>query len=156
VSAQRSRLGSRGGGRATGSADVADLIQGIGSVGSSSIGRKGTIKLAVQSGQVRGRGSKSANRSQDAISKVINSHNDAIEACYKAEQRLNPNLQGDVTIEFTISYNGRVVNPRIQNSTLRNRNVEQCILKKLRLWRFSPIDRNEGDVTVRGVKYIFG
>lgn len=156
ASGQRSRLGSRGGGRATGSADVSDLIQGIGSVGSGSIGRKGTIQLAVQSGEVRGRGSKSANRSQDAISSVINSHNDAIEACYKAEQRLNPNLKGDVTVEFTVSSNGRVVNPRISRSTMRNRNVEQCILKKIRGWRFQPIDSKEGDVTVRNVKYIFG
>jgi TonB family protein len=155
-SGQRSRLGSRGGGRATGSADVADLIQGIGSVGSGSIGRKGAINLAVKPGQVRGKGSKSANRSQDAISAVINSHTDAVEACYKSEQRLNPNLKGDITIEFTISSNGRVVNQKIQQSTLRNRNVEQCILKKLRGWRFKPIDTKEGDVTVRGVKYIFG
>jgi TonB family protein len=153
---QRSRLGSRGGGRATGSADVADLIQGIGSVGSSSIGRKGSIKLAVQAGQVRGRGSKSANRSQDAISTVINSHTDAIEACFKAEQRLNPNLKGDITVEFKITSNGRVAGQKITRSTLKNRKVEQCILNKLRGWRFKPIDKKEGDVTVRNVKYIFG
>jgi TonB family protein len=124
---QRSRLGSRGGGRVTGSADVNELLSGVGGVASANIGRKGSIKMAL----------------------------DAARYCYKREAKLNPNLKGDLTIEFTIAYNGRVKDVRVVSSSLRNKKVESCISSRVRGWRFKPIDRAEGDVKVRQ-KYIFG
>lgn len=154
-SGQRSRLGSRGGGRVDGSADVNELLSGIGGTGSANIGRKGSIKMALDDASVSGTGSKAANRGSEELSRVINSHNDAIEYCYKKESKLNPNLKGDVQIEFTIGFNGRVKAVRIVRSSMRNKNVESCISSRIRGWRFKPIDKKEGDVKVRQ-KYIFG
>lgn len=151
---QRTRLGSRGGGRTTGSADVNELLSGMGGTGSANIGRKGSIQMALDAARVSGKGSKSANRGSDEISRVINSHNDAVEYCFKRESKLNPNLKGDILVEFTISYNGRVVGAKILNSSLRNKSVESCITSRIRGWRFKPIDKKEGDVRVRQ-KYIF-
>lgn len=155
ASGQRSRLGSRGGGRVGGSADVNELLSGIGSAGSANIGRQGSIKMALDAASVSGKGSKSTNRGSDELSREINSHNDAIEYCYKKEAKLNPNLKGDIQVEFTISYNGRVSSVRILRSSLRNKNVERCISSRIRGWRFKPIGKSEGDVKVRQ-KYIFG
>ncbi len=155
ASGQRSRLGSRGGGRVGGSADVNELLSGIGSAGSANIGRKGSINMALDAASVSGKGSKAANRSGEELSRVINSHNDAIEYCYKKEAKLNPNLKGDIQVEFTVGFNGRVKAVRIVRSSLRNKNVENCISSRTRGWRFAPIDQKEGDVTVRQ-KYIFG
>jgi TonB family protein len=152
---QRSRLGSRGGGRSTGSADVTDLIQGVGSVGSASIGRKGSIRLAIGDASVSGRGSKAANRGSDEILRVINSHTDAINYCYKREAKLDPNLKGTVTVQFVINFNGRVGNVRILSNSTNNKQLESCIINKIRLWRFKEIDQREGDVTTR-TKFIFG
>lgn len=152
---QRTRLGSRGGGRASGSADIGDLVGGIGVVGSKSIGRSGSIKMALESARVSGKGTKAANRSSEEISRVINSHNDAVEFCYKRESRINPNLKGDLIIEFVIGWNGRIVSSRIVNSSIKNKNIENCVKGRIRSWRFKPIDRKEGNVTVRQ-KYIFG
>jgi len=154
-SGQRSRLGSRGGGRVDGSADVNELLSGIGGTGSANIGRKGSIKMALDDASVSGKGSKAANRGSEELSRVINSHNDAIEYCYKKESKLNPNLKGDVQIEFTIGYNGRVKAVRIVRSTMRNKNVENCISSRIKGWRFKQIDKREDDVKVRQ-KYIFG
>jgi TonB family protein len=154
-SGQRSRLGSRGGGRVSGSADVNELLSGIGGAGSANIGRKGSIKMAMDAASVSGKGSKAANRGSEELSRVINSHNDAIEYCYKKESKLNPNLKGDVQVEFTIGFNGRVKAVRIVRSSMRNKNVEKCITSRIRGWRFKPIDKSEGDVKVRQ-KYIFG
>jgi TonB family protein len=155
ASGQRSRLGSRGGGRVGGSADVNELLSGIGSAGSANIGRRGSINMALDAASVSGKGSKSANRSSEELSRVINSHNDAIEFCYKKEAKLNPNLKGDIQVEFTVGFNGRVKAVRIVRSSLRNKNVENCISSRTRGWRFKPIDQKEGDVKVRQ-KYIFG
>ena len=152
---QRTRLGSRGGGRASGSADINDLIGGIGAVGSKSIGRSGSIKMALESARVSGKGTKAANRSSNEISRVINSHNDAVEFCYKRESRLNPNLKGDLIVEFVIGWNGRIVSSRIISSTVNNKKIEDCVKGRIRSWRFKPIDKKEGNVTVRQ-KYIFG
>ncbi len=152
---QRTRLGSRGGGRVTGSADVGELLSGVGTAGSANIGRKGSIQMALDAARVSGAGTKSANRSSDELSRIINSHNDAIEYCYKRESKLDPNLKGDVMVEFVIAYNGRVTNVRVTDSSLRNKQVESCIIGRIRGWRFKPISKAEGDVTVRQ-KYIFG
>jgi TonB family protein len=152
---QRTRLGSRGGGRASGSADISDLVGGIGAVGSKSIGRSGSIKMALESARVSGKGTKSANRSSNEISRVINSHNDAVEFCYKRESRINPNLKGDLIIEFVIGWNGRIISSKIVSSSINNKNIENCVKGRIRSWRFKPIDKSEGDVTVRQ-KYIFG
>ena len=154
-SGQRSRLGSRGGGRVSGSADVNELLSGIGGAGSANIGRKGSIKMALDAARVSGKGSKAANRGSDELSRVINSHNDAIEYCYKKESKLNPNLKGDIQVEFTIGYNGRVKAVRIVRSSMRSKNVESCMSGRIRGWRFKPIDKSEGDVKVTQ-KYIFG
>ena len=111
--------------------------------------------MALDNASVTGQGSKAANRGSEELSRVINSHNDAIEYCYKRESKLNPNLKGDVQVEFVIAYNGRVKSVRIINSSMRNKNIENCIAGRIRGWRFKPISQNEGDVSVRQ-KYIFG
>jgi TonB family protein len=92
-------------------------------------------------------------RSED-IALVITNHNDAIEHCYKRESRINPNLKGEVSVAFIISYSGRVIKLQIVESTLRNKKVENCITSRIRGWRFQPLDKKEGDVAV-AQKYIF-
>ncbi len=154
-SGQRTRVGSVGGGRATGSADVGELLSGIGSSGSASVGRKGTIQMTLDAARVTGTGTKAANRSGEEISRTINTHNDAVEYCFKREAKLNPNLKGDILLEFVIGYDGRVGTARVTQSTLQNKTVESCIISRARGWRFKPIGQAEGDVTVRQ-KYIFG
>jgi TonB family protein len=152
---QRTRVGSAGGGRATGAADVGELLSGIGSAGSASVGRKGTIQMTLDAARVTGTGTKASNRSGEEISRNINTHNDAIEYCYKREAKLNPNLKGDVLVEFIIGFDGRVSSARVTQSTLQNKTVESCIISRVRGWRFKPISQAEGDVTVKQ-KYIFG
>jgi len=155
TSSRNTVLGSRGSGRVTGSASVDDLLTGLGSSGSTSIGRVGSISMALESARVSGSGSKAVFRSSEEISRVINTHTNAIEYCYKREARLNPNLSGNILLEFIIGANGHVKSTRIIKSTLQNKSIESCIISRVRGWRFKPISKNEGDVAVRQ-KYIFG
>ncbi len=149
------RLGRPGQGHVIGSADVNDLITGVGSVAATSIGRKGNLEIAFESARISGSGSQSIYRSSDEITRVISAHNDAIEYCYKREKKLNPNIQGSVVLEFVIDYSGRVIDASIFQSTIANKAIEQCVLSRIRGWRFTQIGKNEGNVTVRQ-KYIFG
>ena len=100
-------------------------------------------------------GKKSIYRSQDELSKVINKHNSAIEYCYKKELRTNPKLKGDLDVEFTIDYSGKVKAVRIVRSSIYSKNIEKCISNRIRGWRFKAISQSDGDVKVRQ-KYIFG
>jgi len=155
-SSKRSRFGARSsGGDGTGTAGIDDLIEGgVGPAGSVSIERTGGFTLRMGKASITGKGSRAADRSQDAISRVVGKHADAIENCYKKEVRLNPNLKGSLTIQFTITADGRVNRARIADSTLRNRNVENCVLRRVRSWRFKKIEKSEGPVTF-SQKYIF-
>lgn len=154
-SSRRSRFGVRSSGTGTGAAGIDDLIEGgVGPAGSVSIARSGGFTLKMEKASITGRGSRAADRSQDAISRVVNKHAEAIENCYKREVRLNPNLKGSITVQFTIRADGKVSRARISNSTLRNKNAESCILRRVQSWRFKKIDAKEGEVTFRQ-KYIF-
>jgi hypothetical protein len=151
---ERTRLGNRAGGRVTNTADVNELLSGIGPAGSTNIGRKGSISVALETARVSGAGSKAVYRSSDEISRVINTHGTAIEYCYKRESKLNPSLRGSILVEFVIGINGIVRAVRILNSTIANKSMKNCITDRIRGWRFKPISQNEGDVVVKQ-KYIF-
>lgn len=155
-SARRSSLGERAGeGGRTGRAGIDDLIStGTGQSGSVNINRSANFAIKGVEGSVSGKGTKSTARSQDAIGRVVGKHADAIESCYKKESRINPNLKGSVTAQFTIGADGRVTDVRIVDSSLKNRNVESCMEKRIRSWRYDKIDKSEGDVTAR-YKWIF-
>jgi TonB family protein len=100
-------------------------------------------------------GSRSVYRNENELSRVINKHNKAIEYCYKKEKRNNPKLQGDLEVEFSIEYNGRVKDVKIVRSSVYSKKIEKCISDRIRGWRFKAIEKHEGDVKVRQ-KYIFG
>lgn len=146
---RRSVLGERAGkGGGAGRAGIDDLIgSGAGQSGSVNISRSGNFNIKAVKGSVSGRGSKSANRSSDALAKIVLTHTSSIENCYKREARLNPNLRGSVKAQFTISPDGKVVRARIVKTTLKNRKVENCITKRIKRWRFAKINPKDGDVT---------
>lgn len=155
-SSRRSQLGARsGGGGTAGTAGIDELIEGgIGQSASTSISRQGKFSIKVEKGAVTGKAAKSTSRSADEIGRLVNKHSDAIENCYKKEAALNPNLEGSITLQFTIIADGKVDVVRILDSTIRNKNVENCITRRIMNWRFQPIDAKEGNVTVRQ-KFIF-
>ncbi len=157
ASQRRSRAGARviGGGEAQKGAAIDDLIEGgIGETPSYNLARQGDFSLKLGRGKVTGKASKTTARSAEAITTVINKHQDAIVDCYKRVARLNPNLKGSVTVLFTIEPNGRVSQVRILNSSLKNSRVESCIMRRIRTWRFAPIDPKEGKAMFRQ-KFVF-
>lgn len=154
---RRSRAGARqiGSGEAQKGAGIDDIIGGgIGQEASYDLSRQGDFSLKIAKGRVTGRASKSTARSADAITAVITKHQAAIEDCYKRAAKLNPNLKGSVTVMFTIEPNGRVSNVRIIESTLKNSRAESCITRRIKSWRFDPIDPKEGKAIFRQ-KFIF-
>ncbi|MDZ7261828.1 MAG: AgmX/PglI C-terminal domain-containing protein [candidate division KSB1 bacterium] len=144
------------GGRTTSGAGIDELVGELGTAKSSTLSRKGELVVATVSPVEDDEGVKIVNRDPDKVSEVVNSHNAAIQYCYQRELKQNPELKGKLVIRFTIAPEGYVKEAKIISSTLNNRNVEQCVLSRIRRWdNFGAIDPSKGDATFRQV-YTFG
>jgi TonB family protein len=73
---------------------------------------------------------------KELIRRIIRRHLNEVKFCYEKELTRNPNLQGRVMVQFTISPTGSVVASIVQSSTMGNPIVEQCIAAAVRRWEF--------------------
>lgn len=88
---------------------------------------------------------------QDQINAVVQSHIGQVLNCYEQGLQSKPGLSGRVSVNFIINGNGRVDTARIANTSVDSKKVENCIVTKLRGWKFP---RPIGQVNVR-VTYPF-
>ncbi|MBN1946630.1 MAG: AgmX/PglI C-terminal domain-containing protein [Bradymonadales bacterium] len=73
---------------------------------------------------------------REIIARVIRQHRREIRACYQRELQSNPDLQGRVVVHFTIGPTGAVVGARIDDTTLNNSNVEECVVRRILRFQF--------------------
>lgn len=88
---------------------------------------------------------------RDLIAQVVQRNMGQIRFCYEQGLQLEPSLAGRVVASWTINGQGMVVDPSISNSALNSKTVEDCILLRLRSWKF-PLP--QGGVNVK-VSYPF-
>ena len=94
-------------------------------------------------------------RHEEELNRTIKSHYDVIEYCYKRQKRLDPNFTGELLVEFSICYKGRVAKSAwVVKSTFASKKVENCIIARVKSFRFKPIAKKGGEVIVR-YKYTF-
>ncbi|MBU47727.1 MAG: hypothetical protein CL920_03435 [Deltaproteobacteria bacterium] len=82
------------------------------------------------------------------IVKVIRRNIRQIRYCYERSLRLAPSLKGKVVVRWMIMANGRVKGAKVASSTLKNKRVESCLLRRVLRFRF-PKPKPAGLVTVR-------
>ena len=80
-----------------------------------------------------------------AVASVFRRRMSAIRVCYEKALKLNPDVQGKVTLRFTIGRAGTITNITVTKNSTGDPGVATCITQKVRRWRFSPPD--EGEVT---------
>lgn len=73
---------------------------------------------------------------REAIRKVIRDNQRVIQACYEKVLNKSPSLYGKLILKWAINENGRVSEARVGSSSLKNSEVENCILSRLRTWKF--------------------
>lgn len=88
---------------------------------------------------------------RDAIAAVVQRNMGQIRFCYEQGLQLEPALAGRVVASWTINSQGAVIDPGIANTTLKSKTVEDCIMMRLRSWKF-PLP--QGGVSVK-VSYPF-
>ncbi|MBI3535134.1 MAG: energy transducer TonB [Deltaproteobacteria bacterium] len=85
---------------------------------------------------------------RDAIEAAILAHRDEFVLCYVNEINAeNPNLKGQVVPTFVIGSTGRVTKAGISTSTIKNANVDRCVLQVIKRIQF-PIPIGAGVVQV--------
>jgi TonB family protein len=125
--------------------NIDDLIAGIGAAKTSDLSKKGDI-LISRPESIEGAASSSAKRDISAINAVVASHKTSIRMSYEKFLKRNPDLSGKITIRFTIDAAGNVSKLEVVENTTGNRDLEDEIIRKIKLWNFDAIP--EGDVTV--------
>lgn len=143
-------LGSRGTGPGGGGTGLG--LGGLGTKGSGhgrggygqlDLGGKGKDTVRVVPGKTTVVGA----LSREEIERVIKRHENEILFCYKTELNKDPNLYGKVAVNFTIDGSGAIADAQVAQTTMNNNNVEQCMLSRIRRWRF-PEPKGGGQVVV--------
>jgi outer membrane biosynthesis protein TonB len=95
-------------------------------------------------------------RNVNQVKAVVQAHTQAIEYCYQRERKRQPDLKGKISVRFTILPSGKVKDPKILSSTIKNSNIERCILSRISRWDdFGDIAPSEGNASFRQI-YSFG
>jgi TonB family protein len=155
-SGERTRAAKGSGYRQDGTGvGIDELITGGGPGGGGggqaggSFERRGEIKLTSENVKLTaGVGS----RDPENITAAINKQSASVEYCYQKRAKVNPNLRGRIDLEIEIAPNGKVTRANVITSTLGDRQLDSCILRAVKRWRFGAVDT--GIVRIR-VPFIF-
>ncbi len=74
------------------------------------------------------------------VARVVAAHKEDLRACYASEARADPTLQGGGDLTWQILPDGSVSSPMLTRTTLGDLQLEECILRKVRGWRFPPAE----------------
>jgi hypothetical protein len=82
------------------------------------------------------------------IRRIVRAHENEVRSCYMQGLARNPSLSGRVAVQFVISGMGAVVTSTVQETSLRDRSVAQCVAQAVGRWRFPrPQDGGTSVVT---------
>lgn len=77
---------------------------------------------------------------KDGISRAITSHGKDIQDAYYRELIVNPKIDGEITVSFTVRPEGDVADVKVDKSSLGSPLFEEEILNRIRTWKFSPFE----------------
>lgn len=80
---------------------------------------------------------------KEAIRRVIMANTRIIRSCYEKELNRTPDLVGKITVEFDIGEKGTVLRAAVKVNELGNRAVGDCLVTRLKMWRFPEPPTNE-------------
>lgn len=87
-----------------------------------------------------------------AIRRVVAAHESEVRGCYAHEATSAPSLQGALVVSWEVMIDGTVLAPMVTRATFDDPPLEQCVLNRLRTWRF-PV--SESQTFVDAVRFEF-
>jgi hypothetical protein len=136
-------------------------VQGLGGVGTKGIGGGGGGygDVAIASGVGRGISAVAVSQGvgvdggldRHVIQATIAKYLSQVRACYEDRLRVNPGLEGTLTMDFEIGPSGRLNFSKVKSSTVGDPAVGNCVSAKMMGWEFP---KPRGGVNVK-VNYPF-
>ena len=126
--------------------------QGIGTVGHGygrGAGKMGKKERRVRVPSVRAaQAVVTGSLDRSIIQRVIRRHRNQIRRVYESALKASPKLAGKVVVKFTVGADGKVTKAEISESTLKNKQVEEGILRVVKRWIFpKPAGGSEVEIT---------
>ena len=103
------------------------------------------VKVKVKVGGSLGSAMGTGKIDKSAVAKVFRRRQGAIRTCYEKALKVNPNVEGKITVQFTIGPAGRITSIDVTSNSTSDSSIGKCIVEKVRGWRFDPPDN--GSVT---------
>lgn len=94
-------------------------------------GNRGSVNLSFGTSEIDVEGSVD----RDAILRVVRSNRAQLERCHSMVLQNNPSIQGRIKVKWVIQ-NDRVVSARVQNNQSGSKSLAQCLVSRLKNWRF--------------------
>ncbi len=129
-------------GQGSGGINTGGLSRSTG--GNNLAGRDTTaVKSTINSsgggkGRSTGGGGSGNSRGDEEIELVFQENKGNIFSIYNRYLRQDPTLKGKLVLQITIAPNGRVTNVRVVSSELKNTELEQKIVSRVKLFQFKP------------------
>jgi Ca-activated chloride channel family protein len=103
------------------------------------------MRVSVELGEI----STTGGLSKEAIQKTFKQGLPAMELCYQKTLEKKSNIQGGMTLQLVIDLSGRATKVSLVSSKLNDKNLEQCIIQKIKELTFpTPEGTEKVNVTV--------
>ncbi len=83
----------------------------------------------------------------EIIRRIVREHAGQIKYCYEKELTRTPGIYGKIVMKWVINGDGKVTQSAVNESQMKNPNVEQCLATKIKTWVF-PKPKGGGIVVV--------
>jgi TonB family protein len=70
------------------------------------------------------------------VRRIVQRHINEVKYCYEQGLSRRPGLRGRVQVQFTIAASGQVIASVLQDSTIGNARVENCVVSAIQRWEF--------------------
>jgi len=97
------------------------------------------IAIRIELGEILIRGGFSKEVIQNTFKRGLS----GMERCYQKALEKKPNIQGEATFQLVIDSSGRVTKVDLVSSKLNDRNLEQCIIQKVKELTFPTPEGTE-------------
>lgn len=84
----------------------------------------------------------------EIIRRIIRQHRSEYQYCYNKQLQVKRDLAGKIKVKFTISGSGQVIAAKVEETTMNDAAVENCLVGKIKRWRF-PEPKGGGIVVVK-------
>lgn len=88
-----------------------------------------------------GKGEVNGDIDKDLIRRIVRAHLNEVRSCYNSGLTRNPNLEGRVTVQFSIIGTGKVASSVVQENTTKDSAVADCIAKAVKRWTFPRVGK---------------